>query len=117
FQPVAVGDVAETFARAVERPGTAGQVFELGGPRAYTFDEVLDQVGAVLGRPRLPKLHHPVGLVAPIGRVFEALPLFPLTRDQLLMMGEHNTCDPPPWASAFGITPVEFSAGLRAYLR
>ena len=32
FQPVAVGDVAESFARAVERPRTAGAVFEVGGP-------------------------------------------------------------------------------------
>jgi uncharacterized protein YbjT (DUF2867 family) len=118
FQPVAVADVAESFARAVARPETAGQVFEVGGPRAYTFDEVLDEVAAVLRRRRpVPKLHHPVGLMAPLVRAFEALPLFPLTSDQLLMLGEDNTCDPMPWARAFGITPVEFPAGLRAYLR
>jgi uncharacterized protein YbjT (DUF2867 family) len=114
---VAVGDVAESFARAVEWPETAGGVVEVGGPRAYTFDEALDLVGAALGRPRVPKLHHPVGLMAPVVAALEALPLFPLTSDQLLMLGENNTCDPGPWMAAFGITPVEFAAGLRTYLR
>jgi NADH dehydrogenase len=117
FQPVAVGDVAETFARAVERPATAGAVFEVGGPRAYTFDQVLDEVGAALGRRRVPKLHHPVRLMAPLVRWLEGLPFFPLTSDQLLMLGENNTCAPEPWARAFDITPVEFPAGIRAYLR
>jgi NADH dehydrogenase len=117
FQPVAVGDVAEGFARAVERPGTAGAAFDVGGPRAYTFDEVLDEVGAALGRRRIPKLHHPVGLVAPVVRALEWLPLLPVTSDQLLMLGENNTCDPEPWARAFDITPVDFVAGIRAYLR
>lgn len=116
FQPVSVADVAESFARAVERPRTARQVFEVGGPRAYTFDQVLDEVGAALGRRRVRKLHHPVGLMAPLVRALERAPFFPLTTDQLLMLREDNTCDPAPWARAFGITPVEFGPGIRAYL-
>ena len=117
LQPVAVGDVAEGFARAVERPATAGAIFEVGGPRPYTFDEALDEIGAALGRRRVPKLHHPVSLMAPIVRGLEGFPFFPLTSDQLLMLREHNTCDPGPWARAFDLTPVEFAAGIRAYLR
>ncbi len=117
FQPVAVGDVAEAFARAVERPATAGEVFEVGGPRPYTLDGILDEVGAALGRRRVPKLHHPVELLAPVVSALERLPFFPLTSEQLLMLREDNTCDPGPWARAFEITPVEFAAGIRAYLR
>jgi hypothetical protein len=33
------------------------------------------------------------------------------------MLRESNTCDPEPWARAFDITPVDFAAGIRAYLR
>src|SRR5262249_37440702 len=68
FQPVAVADVAEVFARALERPLTAGQTFEVGGSRAYTFDEIVDEVGAALGRRWVPKLHFPVALMAPVVR-------------------------------------------------
>src|SRR5262245_20682399 len=71
FQPVAVTDVGEAFARALDRPGTAGQTFDVGGPRVYTFDEIVDEVGAALGRRRIPKLHHPMGLMAPVVRALE----------------------------------------------
>jgi uncharacterized protein YbjT (DUF2867 family) len=117
LQPVSVTDVAESFARAVERPPTAGQAFAVGGPRAYTFDQVLDEVGAALGRRRVRKLHHPIGLVAPLVRALERAPFFPLTTDQMVMLREDNTCDPAPWAQAFGIDPVELGPGIRAYLR
>jgi NADH dehydrogenase len=117
FQPVAVADVAEVFARALERPLTVGQTFEIGGPQAYTFDEIVDEVGAALGRRRIPKLHHPVALMAPIVRLLEHAPLFPLTSDQLSMMGEGSTCDPGPFARAFEITPAPFAAAIRSYLR
>jgi NADH dehydrogenase len=117
FQPVAVTDVAEAFARALERPATARQTFEVGGPRAYTFDEIVDEVGAALGRRRVLKLHHPIALMAPIVRVLERVPLFPLTSDQLLMMREGSTCDPGPFARAFEISPAPFAEGIRAYLR
>lgn len=117
FQPVAVGDVAEGFARALERPAAAGQVFEVGGPRAYTFDELLDEIGRALGRRHVPKLHHPVGLMAPVVSVLEGLPFFPLTSDQLLMLGESSTCDPAPFARTFDLTLTDFEAGIRAFLR
>ena len=116
FQPVAVDDVAEGFARALDRPASTGQVFEVGGPRAYTFDELLDEVGRALGRRRVPKLHHPVALVAPVVTVLQALPFFPLTSDQLRMMREGSTCDPEPFARAFDLTLVAFEAGIRTYL-
>ncbi len=117
FQPVAVADVAEGFARALEQPAAAGQAFEVGGPRAYTFDEVLDAIGTALGRRHVPKLHHPVALMAPVVSVLEGLPFFPLSRDQLLMLGEGSTCDPAPFARAFDLTLTDFQAGIRAYLR
>lgn len=117
FQPVAVETVAAGFARAIERPASVGRVFEVGGPRPYTFDEILDEVGAALGRPRVPKLHHPVGLMAPLVRLLEGIPTFPLSSDQLLMLGEDNTCDPAPFLGAFDLAPIDFATGIRAYLR
>jgi len=87
------------------------------GPRPYTFDEILDEVARALGRRRVPKLHHPLGLMAPLVRVLERLPGFPLTSDQLLMLQEDNTADPRPFAETFGLEPVDFARGIRAYLR
>lgn len=116
LQPVAVEHVAEGFARALETPEAVGQTYEVGGPRAYTFDELLDLVGLALGRRRVPKLHQPLGLMAPLVRLFESFPAFPLTSDQLLMLREDNTCDPAPFYRTFGLEPLDFLAGIRRYL-
>jgi len=40
FQPVYVGDVAEAIAKIVEA-GSDGSTYELGGPRVYTFKELM----------------------------------------------------------------------------
>src|SRR5207237_3438108 len=41
FQPVYVCDVAAAIVRATTDISTAGRVYELGGPRVYTFRELL----------------------------------------------------------------------------
>ena len=41
LQPVFVGDVAEACIRAINDQATAGQVFELGGPRTYNYKALL----------------------------------------------------------------------------
>jgi uncharacterized protein YbjT (DUF2867 family) len=44
LQPVHVEDVAEAMARALERDNTRGATIECGGPRVYTFGELLRTV-------------------------------------------------------------------------
>ena len=39
-QPVFVGDVGKAVAAVLARPGTAKSVFELGGPRVYSYREI-----------------------------------------------------------------------------
>jgi uncharacterized protein YbjT (DUF2867 family) len=115
-QPVAVEHVAEGFVRALAKPETRGQVFEVGGPRPYAFVEILDLVGAALGKPRVRKIHVPLGLMRPLVRLLEPLPFFPLTSDQLLMLQEDNVCDPEPFYKTFGLAPLELAEGLRLSL-
>ncbi len=117
LQPVAVETVAEGFARALERPASIGQALEVAGPRAYTFDAILDEIGAALGRRSVPKLHHPLGLMAPVVRLLEGVPGFPVTTDQLLMLGEDNVGDPRPFQEIFGLASPDFASGIRAFLR
>jgi uncharacterized protein YbjT (DUF2867 family) len=51
FQPVWVGDVAAAIMSALETPA-AGRVFELGGPRVYTFEDLLRLIQRAIGRRR-----------------------------------------------------------------
>ena len=41
FQPVWVGDVAEAIVAALERDDARGETFELGGPKVYSFAELM----------------------------------------------------------------------------
>lgn len=113
LQPVAVEQVAEAFARALEQERTAGQTYEVGGPRPYPFTEILDLIGAALGKRKVRKLYQPLGVMRPLVACLERLPFFPLTSDQLVMLEEHNVCDAEPFFKTFGLTPLPFPDGLR----
>jgi NADH dehydrogenase len=114
LQPVAVEQVAEGFARALDRPATIGKTYEVGGPQSYAFTEILDQIGMALGKPRVRKLHQPLALMRPLVRLLEPFPFFPITSDQLTMLEENNVCDPSPFYRDFDLTPIAFPDGLQA---
>jgi NADH dehydrogenase len=113
LQPVPVEQMAEAFALALEREDTVGQTYEVGGPRAYAFIEILDLIGAVIGKRKVRKLYQPLGVMRPLVAVLERLPFFPLTTDQLRMLQEDNVCDARPFFTTFGLAPIEFPEGVR----
>lgn len=53
FAPVYVGDVAEAFARALADPATAGNRYDLCGPRTFSLRELVDYTARSIGRPTL----------------------------------------------------------------
>lgn len=117
MSPVAVEDVAASFVKALATPETIGKTFHCGGPQSYSYDELLDLIGAALGKQHVAKLHHPVFLMKTATALFESIPAFPLTSSQMTMLLEGNVCDPQEWAEAFGITPASFSEGIRRYVK
>jgi hypothetical protein len=80
LQPVYVGDVAEAVARALATPAAEGKVYELGGPRVYTYKALVQLVLTQIGRKRLLL---PFPYFA--WEVLAGLPNRPLSRDQGLM--------------------------------
>ena len=44
FQPVYVADVARAIVNALDDPNTRGRTYELGGPRIYTFKQLLQYI-------------------------------------------------------------------------
>ena len=115
-QPIAVEQVAAGFAGALERPATIKQTYEVGGPEPVTMLELLDLIGRALGRRRVRRVHVPLGVMTPLARVLHPLPGFPVTPDQLLMLGEHSVCDPRPFYRAFDLEPVALATGLERML-
>jgi len=116
LQPIAVEQVAEGFVRALRTPSSVGQTYEVGGPQAYRFVDLLDQIGAALGRRRVRKLHVPLGPVKLTTRAVGWLPLYPVTMDQITMLEEESVADAARFFSDFGITPEPLARGLARML-
>lgn len=89
FQPVYVDDVAAAVMAALERPEAQGATYELGGPRVYSFRELLEHVLAETGR-KTPLLPIPFAAASLLGRFGELLPKPVLTRDQVKLLKADN---------------------------
>ncbi len=95
FQPVHVQDVADAVVAALTRPEAAGRTYELGGPRTYTFRELLDFILLTIDRKR-PYAPLPFFLAEAMGgamaSTLNAIPVMapPLTGDQVRMLKQDN---------------------------
>ena len=115
--PVAVEDVAAGFVAALGRPESVGQIYHCCGPDEFTYDEVLDLIGMALGKDKVRKIHQPAALVRPVVTLLDSIPQFPITRNQLTMLLEGNSCDPAPWEKTMGLHLHSFSEGIRKYVK
>jgi len=117
LQPVWRGDVATAVVRSLETPSAAGRVFELGGPKTYTFDECVDLIRNAAGVTK-KKAHVPMPIARMLVGMLEKKDPPEITKDQLVMLQEDNVCDTRPYLEAFpGTTLRSFDEGLRAYRR
>lgn len=116
FQPVYVGDVADAVMAALARPEAAGRSYELGGPRVWSFRELLAFILKETDRRR-PLVALPMGLVRLQARLGELLPTPPITRDQLILLQRDNLVAPGALTLAeLGITAQPVEALVPAYL-
>lgn len=116
FQPVHVGDVADAVMAALADPATKGRIYELGGPRAWTFRELLAFILKETGRhKRLVDI--PLGLARFQAKLAGILPHPPLTQDQLILLQRDNVVTPGALTLAdLGIKPGAVEALVPPYL-
>jgi len=116
MQPVFVGDVADAVMAALALPAAQGKVFELGGPRVWTFREILAFILKATRRNRR-LLDIPMGVARLQASVMQHLPGKPLTPDQLLMLEKDNVVAPDALGLAdLGITPTPVELIVPQYL-
>ncbi len=116
LQPVYVGDVADAVMAALA-PTAAGGLYELGGPRVWSFRELLAYILKEIERPRL-LLDVPMGLARLQAMVLELVPGKPLTRDQLLMLSHDNVVAPDAQGLPdLGLVPTPVELVVPGYLR
>lgn len=115
MSPVHVEDVAKAFVASLTDPKTIGASYELGGPETLSWTEMIRRIAATTGRKKwiLPM---PIAAMKLAATLFDWLPLFPVTRDQLTMLAEGNTADPAIVESLIGRSPRAFTLEHLDYL-
>jgi uncharacterized protein YbjT (DUF2867 family) len=119
-QPVFSGDVGRAVVAVLQQPQTAHTVFELGGPRVYTYRELAqlvllmtDRQKAIIGVPA-PLMKVAGFFAQQIGR-FGLVP--PITADQVELMVQDNVVRPGANTLAtLGIEATTPDAILPTYL-
>ncbi len=111
IQPVAVEEVARCLVKALPRPETIGETYELGGPEALTYNELLHRIAKTLGLHRT-FVHVPLGLSKAVVSVVQHLPGAPITRDQLTMLVEGSTCDASAATLTFGVSRAPYQGPI-----
>ena len=116
MQPVFVGDVANAVMAVLASNTSMGKVFELGGPRVWTFREIL---AFILQQTRRKKrlVDIPMGIARLQAAILQYAPGKPLTPDQLLMLSKDNVVSPDALGLAdLGITPTPVELVVPSYL-
>ena len=113
FQPVYVGDVALAMMSALDDTESYGRVYELGGPREYALQQLVELVCAMTGRHRLV-IGLPPRLSYAQAWLLEHLPGRLMTRDNYNSMQVPNTTSVP---FPYGIAPQALEGVAPAYLR
>ncbi|WP_193368907.1 complex I NDUFA9 subunit family protein [Pelagibius marinus] len=116
FQPVYVGDVARAVTTALSDPACRGKVYELGGPRTYSFKQLLELMLKTIRRKRV-LVNLPFGLARLEATFLELLPVPPLTRDQVTLLQRDNVVTPGALTLAdLGIEATAPEAVIPGYL-
>jgi uncharacterized protein YbjT (DUF2867 family) len=119
-QPVFVGDVAAAAVAVLARPDTAKSVFELGGPRVYTYRELAALTLREIDRHK-PIIGVPAGLMK-MAAFFAEFPALlgrtpQITRDQVDLLIHDNVVRPGALTLAsLGIVPTAAEVILPTYL-
>ncbi|HBK05141.1 MAG TPA: complex I NDUFA9 subunit family protein [Acetobacteraceae bacterium] len=116
MQPVYVGDVADAVMAALASSATEGRTYELGGPRVWTFREILAFILKQINRDR-KLIDIPMGIARMQACVMQHLPGKPLTPDQLVMLSKDNVVTPGALGlSDLGIVPRPVELVVPPYL-
>jgi uncharacterized protein YbjT (DUF2867 family) len=116
FQPVFVHDVAAAALGALARSDAQGKTYELGGPKVYSFHQLMELMMAHTKRPR-GLVNLPFWLATLQAGVLELLPKPILTRDQVELLKIDNVVsDDAAGLAELGVEATPCETVLPTYL-
>jgi uncharacterized protein YbjT (DUF2867 family) len=117
LQPVYVDDVAAAIAQVLRQTQRPYPIYELAGPRVYSYGELLRTIARTAGlRPVLVRI--PFAFWDAVAGLAEILPHPPLTRNQVeLMQIDTTASDSRPGFGLLGISPRSLEEELKAIFK
>ena len=115
MSPVHIEDVAAAFVAALDDDATIGQTLELAGPEILGWDDMLRRIAAAVGKSKF-MLPMPLWVMRFGATLFDWLPFYPVTRDQLTMLEQGNTASPATLQTLIDRAPQAFTKQTLAYL-
>jgi len=116
LSPVHVQDVAAAVVGVLDRDDASQRIFHLCGPSTLTWKDIIYILSEACGKSKLmfPAPALGLGIAA---SVMERFDWFPLTKDQLTMLMEGNSCDGREIFDLLGIKPIVFEVENLGYLK
>ena len=116
FQPVYVGDVAESVLTSLQDKKCQGKIFELGGQSIYTFKDLMKLMLTYSCRQK-PFLFIPSFMATFLAKILQFMPNPLLTPDQLKRLETDNVVNKKEKGlKDLGITPTPLEAIVPSYL-
>ena len=116
MSPIHVKDVASIFVGSLASEDTASKIFELGGPHTLDWKKIIKTIAKGSGKTKWT-IPAPAIFIRSIAALFDRFSWFPITRDQLTMLMEGNTCETSDLFTKFRAVPILFTAEELSYLK
>lgn len=113
MQPAYVEDIADGIASALREPISEHQEYNLAGPTAISYREIVYTILERLGR-RVRTVNVSPRCAEAIVKVAQRIPGFPITEEQVLGLREDKTFDISKAVDELGYRPREFAEGIGA---
>lgn len=116
-QPIHVADLAQAIVAALQAEAAVGKAYDIAGPEALTFRQIVASAGAAVGRsPRaVPLPARPI--IRVLARVERTGRSLPLKAEQIERLIEDKAFDISEAVADLGFAPRSFDDGIRAEAR
>tara|TARA_B100001146_G_scaffold223862_1_gene239684 strand:+ start:2084 stop:3007 length:924 start_codon:yes stop_codon:yes gene_type:complete len=115
MSPIHVTDVAKCFVKTLELDSTVSKTYHLGGTEYIIWKDMISIISTASGKKKW-KIPAPVLPIKILASILDRFSWFPITKDQLTMLMEGNTCDALEASIDFEFEPMKFNKGSLKYL-
>ncbi|MGV6858439.1 MAG: NAD(P)H-binding protein [bacterium] len=114
--PTDVKDVAQAFVKALQSDAAIGKTLPLCGPENVSWKRILQILAQTVGNKKL-MVPAPAWGIKSAATFLDRYAFFPISRDQVTMLLEGNTCEGDNGYRVLDIEPTAFTVDALAYLK